>query len=73
MTLEGLLIIVGVAVALAGSIMLVWPMPRLWISNRRRAGVVLAAGLLMTGAGFVMPHRCGCALPPIDPGIVSKR
>jgi hypothetical protein len=53
--------------------MLVWPMPRLWISNRRRAGVVLAAGLLMAGAGFVMPHRCGCALPPIDPGIVSKR
>jgi hypothetical protein len=73
MSLEGLLMTVGVAVALAGSITLVWPVPRVWISNRRRAGLVLAAGLLITGVGFLAPHRCGCALPPIDPGMIGKR
>jgi hypothetical protein len=72
MTLEGPLMTVGVAVALAGSITLAWPGSRVWISNRRRAGIVLAAGVL-TGVGFLAPHRCGCQLPPIDPGIIGKR
>jgi hypothetical protein len=73
MTLEGVLIIVGAAVVLAGSITLLWPVPRFWVSNRRRAGLVLAAGLLMVGVGFLAPHRYGCALPPIDPGMIGRR
>jgi hypothetical protein len=36
MTWQGILIIAGVAIALAGSITLVRPLPRVWISNAGR-------------------------------------
>ena len=66
MTWQGILIIVGLAGALAGLIILVLPVPRLWSSHRRRAGFLLAAGLLVAVVGFASV-RCGCVLPPIDP------
>jgi cytochrome c biogenesis protein CcdA len=70
MNWQGVLIIIGLVVALAGLITLVRPMPRFWISNRWRAGLVLAAGLVIAGSGFAS-GRCGCALPPINPPISS--
>jgi hypothetical protein len=67
MTWQGIVVIIGAAVALAGVIALARPVPRLWISDRRRAALVLLAGLLIAGVGFLSARHCGCVLPPINP------
>lgn len=63
-----LLTSIGVIGALAGLATLFKPRARLFIPTRRRAGVLLAVGLLVAGGGIVWSLQkpgCGCAIPPV--------
>jgi hypothetical protein len=63
-----LLTAIGVIGALAGLATLIKPRARIFIPTRRRAGILLALGLLLAGGGVawaLREPRCGCALPPV--------
>jgi len=75
MTWQGVLILVGLAGSLIGLGTLVRPLPRLWISTRRRAGLLLVASLAIGASGLAAAwwmRTCGCQLPPINAELLDR-
>jgi hypothetical protein len=67
MTWQGASVVIGAIGSIIGLATLVRPIERIHIPNRMRAGLILAAGLLLGAIGLAWSrgHHCGCAPRPI--------